>query len=63
MYDQTHPEQDLALDSSNDQELSEEQLQEVSGGTPNSSQKPKKTSNPKPAEYLVITMHDVLISS
>lgn len=63
MHDQTRPEQDLDLDSSTCQELSEEQLQEISGGTPNSSQKPKKTSTPKPTEYLVITMHDALISS
>ena len=63
MHDQTRPEPALNLDSPSDQELSEEQLQEISGGTPNSSQKPKKTSTPKPTEYLVITMHDVLVSS
>jgi bacteriocin-like protein len=63
MHDQARPGPDLDLDASTGQELSEEQLQEISGGTPDSSQKPKKTATPKPTEYLVITMHDVLVSS
>ena len=62
MSAQKHDKKDLDLVSANDQELSEDQLEEVSGGTPNNSQNTPKKQGTKQQDFLIVTMKEVFIS-
>jgi hypothetical protein len=63
MNGQKNDKQDPNLISPQDQELSDEQLEEVVGGTSNNTSAPKRKAGEGQKDFLVVTIKDVLISS